>query len=373
MRKYREVAEKIVIYLAREMRAPEGGFYAAQDADSDGREGAYYALKPEEAVRMLGEELGGRFNRAFGITESGNFEGASVPNRIHQAEPLDDELRHAASSMADYRRGRVKLATDDKQMAGWNALAIGALAYASRAFGRGDMLDLAWDAKRFIAERLMKPDGLRAYDRDGRAAGAAHLDDYAALAWANLELYEATLDQSLIPETEALAGAMIERFYDPDHGDFFLGEAGGDLRFRAKEHMDGALISGNSLAADAFLRLHTITGSAKWRGLLDRLLTAIGNHAAQYPSGCCYGLMVMMRARHPVLRAACATVEAADREAFLTHAGRLYLKNAVLASDAPESGGTTYHFCEGEACGAPILSSEALERALSAYACGETE
>jgi uncharacterized protein YyaL (SSP411 family) len=371
---YREVAEKIVTYLAREMRAPEGGFYAAQDADSEGREGAYYAFTPEDAVRVLGGELGERFNRAFGITESGNFEGASVPNRIHSKDPLNDELRRAASRMADYRRGRVRLATDDKQMAGWNALAIGALASASRALGRSDILDLALDAKRFMAERLMEPDGLRAYYRDGRAAGKAHLDDYAALAWANLELYEATLNQRLIPETEALLGGMIERLYDPDQGDFFLGEAGGDLKFRSKEHMDGAALSGNSLAADAFLRLHAITGNVKWRELMDRLLAAIGNHAEDYPSGCCYGLLVMLRARRPMLRAACLTGEAAQLEDFLSRAGRLYLKNAVLAADAPEPAGTTsYHLCEGEACGAPILSGEALGRALAAYACGATE
>ncbi len=370
---YREVAEKIAVYLAREMRSPEGGFFAAQDADSGGREGAYYALKPEEAVRVLGAELGGRFNRAFGITESGNFEGASIPNRIHQKEPLDDELQNAASRMADYRRGRVKLATDDKRMTGWNALAIGALASASRAFDRGDMLDLALDAKWFVAKRLMKPDGLRAYYRDGRAAGQAHLDDYAALAWANLELYEATLDQSLIPETEELLGQMIERFYDADRGDFFLGEAGGDLKYRAKEHADGAALSGNSLAADVFLRLHALTGNPKWRELLDRLIQAIADHAAEYPSGCCYGLTVMLRARRPMLRASCLTVEAQRQEDFLKLAGRMYLKNAVLASDPPGMAGTAYHLCEGEVCGTPILDEATLSRALAAYACGETD
>ncbi len=372
---YRDAAGRIVEYLAKEMLSPEGGFYAAQDADSDGREGAYYALRPEESIRVLGEEVGRRFNRAFGIDEAGNFEGASVPNRIGRPEPLDDEMRAAARRMAEYRRHRRTLTTDDKIMTEWNALAIGALASAARSFGRGDMLALAGRARRFVWERLNLPEGLCAYFREGKAVGRAHLGDYAALAWANLELYAATLDPALVPETGTLLNRMVERFYDPDAGDFYLGEAGGDLSFRSKEHMDGASASGNSLAAHALMGMYRITGEAKWRDLGEGLTRAIAAHANDYPAGCCFGMEALLRGQKPALRVGCRTGDPARIEAFAALAGGMYLKNAALALEPAEPGehpGTSYHLCEGEACAAPITDDEALERALTAYAVQTT-
>jgi uncharacterized protein YyaL (SSP411 family) len=145
----------------------------------------------------------------------------------------------------------------------------------------------------FLQQRLTTSDGLNTYYRDGRAIGRAHQSDYAALAWADLDLYEATLERAFLSGAIALSDGMLDRFYDPDRGDFFLGEAGGDLRFRTKEHMDGAAISGNSLAADVFFRLHAITGEARWRELCEKLLAAIAAQAAEYPSGACYGLGVL--------------------------------------------------------------------------------
>jgi uncharacterized protein YyaL (SSP411 family) len=363
---YREVAGRIVEYLAREMLSPEGGFYAAQDADSEGREGAYSALEPGDALRVLGEELGGRFNRALGIDEKGNFEGASVPNRIGRKEPLDAELRAAAGRMAEFRRARRKLPTDDKILTEWNALTIGALATAARAFERPDFLALARRARAFIEERLAA-DGLKAYYRDGRAVGRGHQSDYAALAWADLDLYEATLEGAYLSSAEALSAEMLNRFYDPDHGDFFLGEAGGDLRFRTKEHMDGATISGNSLAADVFFRLHAITGEAKWRDLYEKLLSAVAARAAEYPAGACYGLSVLLRSFRPSLRASCSSGDPEALRRFAALAGRLYLKNAVLAADAPGLGAAepTYHICEDGVCGAPIPDEEEIMKSLS--------
>jgi uncharacterized protein YyaL (SSP411 family) len=367
---YREVACHVVSYLAREMLSPEGAFYAAQDADSEGREGAFYALTPEEPVRVLGEALGSRFNRAFGIEEPGNFEGASVPNRIGRTEALDERLRAAAERMAEYRRARRKLTTDDKIMTEWNALLIGALASASRAFDRPDFLQLAQRARVFLAERLTAADGLKSYYRDGRAVGRGHQSDYAALAWADLELYQATLNPTHLETAEALCGRMLERFYDPGRGDFFLGEADADLKFRTKEHADGATISGNALAADVFLRLHAITGDGKWRERSDQLLTAIAGEASEYPAGYCFGLDVLLRSMRPSLRASCASIDSARLDNFASLAGRMYLKNAVITSEAPESpSGTSYHLCEGGVCSAPILDEQELLLALAKFAC----
>jgi len=368
---YRDAAERTVEYLAKEMLSPEGGFYAAQDADSDGREGAYYALRPEEAVRVLGEEMGRRFNRAFGIDDIGNFESASVPNRIGRPEPLDDELRAAARRMAEYRRHRLTLTTDDKIMTEWNGLAIGALASAARAFGREDMLTLAERARRFVWTRLNLQEGLCAYFRDGKAVGRAHLNDYAALAWGNLELYAAKLNPALIPETGALLSQMVERFYDPDEGGFYLGEAGGDLKFRSKEHMDGASASGNSLAAHALMGMYRITGEAKWRDLAEVLMRAIAARANSYPSGCCFGIEALLKWQKPALRVGCRSDDPARIEAFCALAGKMYLKNAALALEpvkAGERADTSYHLCEGEVCAAPLADDGALARALAAYA-----
>lgn len=368
---FKTVAERTVRYLLRDMISPEGVFYAAQDADSEGREGAFYALRPEEARRVLGEGLGNRFSRAFGLTDAGNFEeGGSVPNRLDAAEPLDEELIQAAKRMYAYRRARRPLATDDKIMTEWNSLAIGALALASSAFDVPQWLGAAQRALRFIDARMVRAGGLCAYYREGRAVGRGHLNDYASLCLAYLMVYQATFDQQMVSKAEDICQQMIDRFYDDERGDFYLGEAGTDLSFRTKEHDDGAMPSGNSVAAEVLFRLGAITGREKWRTMAERLVGAIAAHASQYPAGACFAQSVALQIAHPLLRAACQSDSAKDIARFSQITGRLYLKNAVCAADPPAEGEPTgYHLCVDEACAFPIRDESRLEEALEQQAC----
>ncbi len=182
---YRGVAEKILGYVDREMTSPEGGFYSAQDADSEGEEGKYYTFTPNEIRQVLGEANGYAFCEQHDITDSGNFEGKSIPNLIGRDAVLPDaDMEAMLEKLYDYRLKRYPLHKDDKSQTSWNALMIVAYAKADRVFEKQDYLQAAEKAYAFIGRYLTSEDGsLLVSFRNGQAKGQGLLDDYAFLAW----------------------------------------------------------------------------------------------------------------------------------------------------------------------------------------------
>ena len=255
--RYRRVATETLTYLLREMRQPGGGFSSSQDADSEGVEGRFFTWSWEELVGVVGEDQAA----ALGATPEGNWEGTNVlwlPGGADEAEGLAE----ARAALSEVRERRVRPATDDKVLTAWNAMTIQALAEAASAFDEPSYLEAAIGTAEFLLENLRAPDGrlLRSW-RDGTPGGPGYADDHALLASALLALYARTADLRWFREAARLADELERLFADTDRGGFFQTGADVDaLVVRPKELYDNAVPSGNSAAADVFLRLSLLTG-----------------------------------------------------------------------------------------------------------------
>jgi uncharacterized protein YyaL (SSP411 family) len=224
--RYRRVCEETLDWMLREMRGPEGGFYSALDADSEGEEGKFYVWTPDQIRETLAADPNcikfssqqvENLMQFWGVSEEGNFEGANILHLAGGAEaPEPEGLTEARRALFEARSQRVWPGLDDKRLTSWNALAIAALADAGAVLGREDYLDAARACATFLLEQLRDTDGnlLRTY-KDGRAHLNAYLEDHAFLLEALLALYEASFEERWFREAQALAEAMIARFGDP--------------------------------------------------------------------------------------------------------------------------------------------------------------
>ncbi|HNW04504.1 MAG TPA: DUF255 domain-containing protein [Oscillospiraceae bacterium] len=252
---YRDVAEKTARYVLREMTSPDGGFYSAEDADSEGKEGKYYVLTPREILGVLGPETGEAFCRHYNITEKGNFDGKSIPNLL-QSDPFCAEFDSCLPMVYDYRRGRHALRLDDKILASWNSLMIAALCHLYRAAGDESYLAAAKEAQRFLEKNLCQGDALFVSFRAGGRGEPGFLDDYADYVFALLALHGATLEPSFLEKARHFCKRAVAGFYDAERGGFYLYARGGEpLIARPKETYDGAAPSGNSMMAYDLARL----------------------------------------------------------------------------------------------------------------------
>lgn len=282
---YRMAAEKTASYILREMTSPEGGFYSAQDADSEGVEGKYYLLEPDEIEGLLGEKAGREFNRHFDITPKGNFEGKSIPNLLQNSE-ISKDFRDCIPVIYEYRKKRYALHLDDKILTSWNGLMIAAMCHLYRVTGNRTWLKAAERAQKFIQNKLCEDDTLYISYRNGRRSGKAFLDDYADEIFALLALYEATLNEEYLEKAVKFCDRTVSDFYDKEYGGFFLyGEENEQLILRPKETYDGAVFSGNSAMAYNFVRLYLLTGEERFWELADRQLRFMSAEAADYPAG----------------------------------------------------------------------------------------
>ncbi len=225
--KFARVAREIFTYVLRDMTAPEGAFYSAEDADSEGKEGLFYVWTPQEVKERIGDELGDLFCRFYDITEAGNFEeGRSIPHMRMSLKAfveregmdlkkLEAVLEDARDRLFDVRKKRVHPLKDDKILTSWNGLMIAALAKGYQVFADPTYAGAAQRAVAFVLKGLRTADGrlLRRY-RQGDAAYPGYLDDYAFLVWGLIELYEATFEVSYLEEAITLNKAMIDIFWD---------------------------------------------------------------------------------------------------------------------------------------------------------------
>jgi uncharacterized protein YyaL (SSP411 family) len=292
-----DAAREIFAYVLRDMTAPDGGFYSAEDADSEGKEGLFYVWTPKEVKKHLGKETGELFCRFYGITEEGNFEeGRSIPHirvpleAFAKKEGLDVTrfrkiLKGARAKLFDLRKERVPPLKDDKILTSWNGLMIAALAKGYKAFGDQVYVEAARRAAAFVLKNLKTAKGrlLRRF-RQGEAAYPGYLDDYAFLVWSLIELYEATFEVSYLEEAVSLNAAMIDTFWDKQGGGlFFTGKGNERLITQSKEIYDGALPSGNSVATLNFLRLSRMTGNVDLEERTQELTRAFSRQIQDQP------------------------------------------------------------------------------------------
>ena len=267
----REVCVETLEWALREMRGPEGGFYSALDADSEGIEGRFYVWTAQELRELLGADADAAI-AWLGVTEAGNFVDPHHPapglNVLQDRGPAPDPERRGRirERLLQARLARPRPALDDKRLASWNALMISALADAGAALGEPRYLDAASSCAEFILTRMRDDDGrlLRTYN-DGRAKIPAYLEDHAFLLEAALALFEATCRERWWEAALALADETIDRFADPERGGFFSTAADGErLIARRKEIEDAPIPAGGSSAAVGLLRLAQLTGEERY-------------------------------------------------------------------------------------------------------------
>ncbi len=272
---YCEIAEKTAKYILREMKAPEGGFYSAQDADSEGVEGKYYLFEPSEIIGILGTDAGEKFNCYFDITEKGNFEGKNIPNLLKNTiaadkaanntavddQAIKEELAMQLQAVYEYRRKRYALHLDDKILTSWNALMIAAMSHLYRVTGKKSYLAAAVAAQDFIQDKLCKTNTLYVSYREGKCSEKGFLDDYAFEIFALLALYQATFNNTYLKKAQQFCEKAVADFYDDAQGGFFLcGKENEKLILRPKETYDGAVFSGNSAMAYNLIQLIYLMG-----------------------------------------------------------------------------------------------------------------
>lgn len=309
-----DVAKGIIEYVRRDMTSPEGPFFTAEDADSEGEEGKFYLWSLEEIRDLLPHDWQ-LFSAVFNLREDGNFmEEASGKrtgtNILYPGKPLSliaEELNvpcdRLKTMIEEWRKillaqrdGRVRPLRDDKILTDWNGLMIASLAYAGRVLDEAEPVAMASGAADFILEKMIDHEG-RLYHRyrEGERAIEAFLDDHSFLSWGLFELYRSTGKEHYLRKTETLISGMIDRFWDRDNwGFFFTPEGQEDLLFRRKEAYDGAILSGNAVAAHVLAQMGHITGKEVHRDRAGQVLRAFSSIITGIPASHTSMLKVMM-------------------------------------------------------------------------------
>jgi uncharacterized protein len=303
--RYRQVLDETVGYVLRDLRHPEGGFFSAEDADSEGEEGRFYVWTPDQVVEALDGDrhLADEVMAFYGVTPGGNFEGRTILNRNHARGPGGADLSRppriegARARLFAAREHRVRPGLDDKVLTEWNGLMLAALAEAAAATGRRDWLDAAVGTGEFLLRSLRREDGRwlrswqadghapRSHGRSGRARHLGYAADHAALVDAFVRLAEATGQARWLDAARSTADALLGLFWDEDRGGLFTtGSDAERLVARNKDLMDNATPSANSLAAVALLRLAALTGEERYRDGADRILRLAGPLATRHPT-----------------------------------------------------------------------------------------
>jgi uncharacterized protein YyaL (SSP411 family) len=295
-RRFADVARDILRYVLRDMTHPEGGFYSAEDADSEGHEGKFYCWTKVELEKLLTADEAKVAIRYFGVTEEGNFEDHSHPAPLKQQNVLsivasklnageDKLLASAREKMFNARARRVRPHLDDKILASWNGLMLGAMARAGVVLREEAYLKAAEKNLAFIKAKLWDAKTGTLYHRwrEGERDRVQLLEAYSFLLGGVIDLYEATLKPEHLEFAIAVADAMIAKFGDSKDGGFFQAPVSADLIMRVKEDYDGAEPSGNSTATRALLRLAAITDNKTYREHAEKTLRVFAARMEKVP------------------------------------------------------------------------------------------
>ncbi len=353
-----DTAEKTAEYILREMTAECGGFYSAQDADSEGVEGKYYTFSLKEIINILGENKGREFAKVFDITEDGNFEGMNIPNLLKSndlAAPFQDEIKKLYS----YRKSRFKLHLDDKILLSWNSMMIAAIAILYRVTKDVKHLYAAQKSQEFIEENLSCGERLYTSFRNKKRSNQAFLDDYAFYVAALIELYNSTLNKDYIEKAEWFCKETVRLFMNNNSGGFYLSnQNSAELFINPRETYDGAIPSGNSVMTYNLVRLYQITEKEEYKELLEKQITFMSARTSQYPSGNSMFLIAMLLYEDYIPHITIALKEPSDLEQIK---GKLpFLSNiSVVTEDAKYpllNNQTTFYVCKNHNCLPPTNS-----------------
>jgi len=399
--RYAATVREIFDYLQRVMTHPEGGFYSAEDADSEGKEGLFYLWTPRQVKEILGRETGELICRYFDITEEGNFEGGrSIPRilvpfrQFCQQEGLkvkewEKILGDSRRRLLAVREKRVHPLKDDKILTSWNGLMIAALALAAKALGETALLDAAKNAETFIRKTLWTGESLYHRYRDGDVAIEGFLEDNAFLAWGLLELYEASLETEYLERAVMLHQKMMSEFWDGERGGFFFTRArASSVLARRKDLYDGAIPSANSVALSNLVRLGHITGGPEYHRAAQAMIDYFATKVSSFPMGYTHflnglshalgpsrELVIVGKRDNPTLSDAIGKIHAAftPRDVLVFYdpddeaAARLC---PYLSSYPHPKGDFDIYVCENGTCRSPVPDIESLDHILGTDGSG---
>jgi len=390
---YADTARSIASYLAREMTSPEGAFYATQDADSEGEEGRFFVWTPEQVDEACaGDADAARAaKRAWGIDAHGNFEesGRTVLSLVSPPQDPGEvaALERARRAMFDVREKRPKPFRDEKILASWNALAIGALADAGGALAEPTMTAAAVRAMQYVERVLVTPEGeararVLRLSKDGVAKGNGFLDDHAYVADAALDLYEATGAPRYVQLARRLAESILAHFHDPEEdGFFFTPDDGESILVRAKDPYDHAVPGAATVASRVLLRLGALVDE-RYARAATRAIEKLAGAAADNPMGMSGTVCLVDRLVRGTVDVVLVALSEATRSHLLEReALRAYLPDRVmawvdpsdpasieacrlLAEGKPAEPHPAAYVCRGRTCSLPVQSSEELAKLL---------
>lgn len=395
---YARVARETFEYVLRDMTDAKGGFYSAEDADSEGKEGLFYVWEPKEIKTVLGSDDAVIFREYYGVSGNGNFEdGKSILNVTKSIQDLakqfkrdrseiEDVLAQGRSKLLEHRAKRSRPHRDDKIIAAWNGLMISSLAYGGATLGEKKYVSAAERCAEFVLDRLLSNGRLMRYYRNDKAVGLGVLDDYAFLIVGFLDLYQATFDARWLVEAKKLTQQMIELFGDEGSGGFYLtGKDAERLIVRNKSSRDGAVPSGNSVAALVLLKLGRLTMDQRLTDSGKQVLQAFSGQLKQLPTSltaCLIALDFWIGPAQEVVIA--GDRRKADTKAMLKLIRSKFLPNAVVLFHKPDTvdsavykvvpfiknysaidGKATAYVCENYVCNRPVNKIEGLDKMLS--------
>ena len=351
-------AQEILEYVLRDMTSPEGGFYSAEDADSEGEEGKFYVWNVEELRTVLGQDADLAIS-VYNATVEGNFLDEATHQRtganiLHLRKPITElaevegisptdltaSLEQMRKKLFSVRKNRIHPYKDDKVLTDWNGLMIAALAIGGRALNEPRYLTAATKAADFILETLRDTSGrlMKRY-RDGEAGLPAHVDDYAFMVWGLIELYQATFLPCFLKMALELNHTLSEHYWDKEHGGFYItADDQTDLPVRPKEVYDGAIPSGNSVAALNNLRLARLTGQQELEEIADKILLAFAGDVARNPMAYTYTLMALdfsLGKTHEIVLA--GEIDSPDTNEIIRGIAESFLPRTVVLLNSPEA------------------------------------
>jgi uncharacterized protein YyaL (SSP411 family) len=355
---FKRTACEIFNYIMRDMESLTGGFYSAEDADSEGEEGKYYLWRHDEIERILEPSEAELAIRVFQVKKAGNFVdplagGKTGHNILHLEKPTaelasvlgisEESLRQRMAAVRmklfSTRERRTRPHKDDKILTDWNGLMIAALAKGAQAFADQVYLKAAQTAVNFIVKNMREVDGRLFHRyREGEAAITANIDDYAFLIWGLLECYEASYDVTFLKTALRLQEDLARHFWDKDNGGYyFTPDDGENLILRQKEVYDGAVPSGNSVAMLNLIRLSRLTGNHELEAQASAISRVFAGSIRRSPAGHAQFMIAMGFLTHPAYEIVIAGRPGAeDTEEMLREIGRHYLPNTVVLLRPPE-------------------------------------
>ena len=391
---YKRIVEETLAYVQREMTAPGGGFYSAQDADSEGVEGKFFIWTPAEITAALGDPDADMINRYYGVSEHGNFEGRNILRVAMDAANLAREqslsapefaalLSRAKARLLEIRAQRVAPNLDDKILTAWNGLMTRAFAEAAAVFGRDDYRQTAERNARFICDSLIQNNRLLRTHKDGVSKLNAYLEDYAFLIDGLLALHEVTFAREWLDRAIALGYDMVSLFWNEPDGSFY--DTGSDherLVIRPRDLTDNAIPCGSSMAADVLLRLAVIAGDRALERRAAAALRSVRGIMAQFPTAAGHWLGALdFYLSRPKEIALIGDPAHAATQALAAEIHRHYIPNRVLlgaATDVPADsalpllaaktlldGSPAAYVCENYACQLPTADPDTLARQLA--------